>query len=71
MFDNIFTKRLWRSIKYEWLYLHSFDSVRELREGLIEYIAFYNFYNFKRIHQALGYKTPNEVYINEVYIMAS
>ena len=58
-FDNIFTERFWRNIKYEWLYLHSFDSVRELRAGLREYIAFYN---FKRIHQALDYKTPNEVY---------
>ena len=59
-FDNIFTERFWRNIKYEWLYLHSFDSVRELRPGLTEYIAFYN---FKPIHQALGYKTPNEMYI--------
>ena len=58
-FDNIFTERFWRNIKYEWLYLNSFDSIRELRESLLEYIAFYN---FKRIHQALGYKTPNEVY---------
>lgn len=58
-FDNIFTERFWRNIKYEWLYLHSFDSIRELRAGLSEYI---DFYNFKRIHQALGYKTPNEVY---------
>ena len=58
-FDNIFTERFWRNLKYEWLYLHSFDSVRELRAGLGEYIAFYN---HKRIHQALGYKTPNEVY---------
>ena len=61
-FDNIFTERFWRNIKYEWLYLHSFDSVRELRQGLDSYIVFYN---FRRIHQALDYKIPNEVYINE------
>ena len=61
-FDNIFTERFWRNIKYEWLYLHSFDSIRELRQGLDSYIVFYN---FKRIHQALDYKIPNEVYINE------
>ena len=42
-FDNIFTERFWRNIKYEWLYLHSFDSIRELRAGLGKYIAFYNF----------------------------
>ena len=58
-FDNIFTERFWRSLKYEWLYLHSFDTIKELRIGLNEYITFYN---FKRIHQELGYKTPNEVY---------
>ena len=58
-FDNIFTERFWRNLKYEWLYLHSFDSIRELRCSLDEYIEFYN---FQRIHQALGYKTPNEVY---------
>ena len=58
-FDNIFTERFWRNLKYEWLYLHSFDSIRELRCSLDEYI---DFYNFQRIHQALNYRTPNEVY---------
>ena len=55
---NIFIERFWRNIKYEWLYLHSFESIKELRLGLEEYI---DFYNFRRIHQALDYKTPNEV----------
>ena len=58
-FDNIFTERFWRNLKYEWLYLNSFDSIKELRSSLDEYIEFYN---FQRIHQALDYKTPNEVY---------
>ncbi len=59
-FDNIFIERFWRDIKYEWLYLYSFESIRELRLGLEEYI---DFYNFRKNHQALDYKTPNEVYI--------
>ena len=58
-FDNIFTERFWRNLKYEWLYIHSFDSIKELKSSLDEYIEFYN---FQRIHQALDYKTPNEVY---------
>ena len=58
-FDNIFTERFWRNLEYEWLYLNSFDSIKELRSSLDEYIEFYN---FQRIHQALDYKTPNEVY---------
>ena len=58
-FDNIFTERFWRNIKYEWLYINSFDSIKELRESLKNYMEFYN---FQRIHQALGYKTPNEMY---------
>ncbi len=59
--DNLFTKRLWMDIKHEWLYLHSFDGIRELRQGLNFYIVFYK---FKRIHQTQDYKIPNEVYIN-------
>ena len=62
-FDNIVTERFWRDIKYEWLYLHSFDSIKELRRSLDFYIIFYT---FKRIHQALDYRIPNEVYINRI-----
>ena len=58
-FDNIFIERFWRNVKYEWLKLHSYDNIRELRTELKEYI---DFYNFKRIHESLGYKTPEEVY---------
>ena len=57
--DNIFTERLWRSVKYEEVYLHEYRSPREARQGLREY---FEFYNTRRPHQALGYRTPAEVY---------
>ena len=57
--DNIFTERLWRTIKYEEVYLHEYASPREARAGLSEYIRFYN---HERLHQALEYRTPAEVY---------
>ena len=57
--DNIFTERLWRSVKYEEVYLHEYRSPREAREGLRRY---FEFYNNRRPHQALGYRTPAEVY---------
>ena len=57
--DNIFIERLWRSLKYECLYLHHFDSVPELRQGLT---AYFQFYNHERPHQSLDYQTPAEFY---------
>lgn len=57
--DNIFTERLWRTIKYEEVYLTEYASPREARVGLSSYIAFYN---HERLHQALEYRTPAEVY---------
>jgi putative transposase len=57
--DNIFTERLWRTIKYEEVYLNDYTSPREAREGLGNYLRFYN---EQRIHQALDYQTPAEVY---------
>ncbi len=57
--DNIFTERLWRTVKYEEVYLHDYSSVREARAGLRAYFAFYN---NQRVHQALGYRPPAEVY---------
>ena len=53
--DNVFVERLWRSLKYEEVYLHVYDSVAEARAGVGRYFAFYN---NKRRHQALGYQTP-------------
>jgi putative transposase len=58
--DNIFTERLWRSVKYEDIYLKNYAGVPELFLGLTEY---FRFYNAERYHQALQYKTPNEVYL--------
>jgi putative transposase len=59
--DNIFIERLWRSLKYEDIYLKEYQSFPELYEGLRKY---FNFYNNERSHQALGYKTPVEIYRN-------
>lgn len=53
--DNVFVERLWRSVKYEEVYLHAYDSVADARAGIGRYLAFYN---DERPHQALGYQTP-------------
>lgn len=57
--DNIFTERLWRTVKYEEVYLNDYGSPREARGRLAGYI---DFYNNDRPHQALGYRTPAEFY---------
>ena len=57
--DNIFTERLWRSVKYEEVYLNEYASPREARVGLNRY---FHFYNFERPHQALDYQTPAQFY---------
>lgn len=57
--DNIFTERLWRTIKYEEVYLTEYSSPREARAGLARYLSYYN---QERLHQALGYCTPAQVY---------
>lgn len=57
--DNIFTERLWRTIKYENIFLHSYRSVDEARTGIGAYI---DFYNNKRIHSSLHYATPTLIY---------
>ena len=56
--DNIFTERLWRSLKYEEVYLNEYDTPRRARERIRDWFAFYN---TKRPHQSLGYQTPWEV----------
>jgi putative transposase len=58
-FDNIFVERLWRSVKYEEVYLKDYRNVTEARQGLRDY---FEFYNCERLHQSLGYKTPEAVY---------
>ena len=57
--DNIFTERLWRTIKQEEVYLHDYQSPREVRMRLAEYIQLYN---YERIHQSLDYQTPAEIF---------
>lgn len=57
--DNVFVERLWRSVKYENVYLQDYQSVPEARAGLSSY---FQYYNTKRPHQALSYKTPHEVH---------
>jgi putative transposase len=57
--DNVFIERLWRTIKYELVYLHSFETIDEARTSIANYI---NFYNQRRFHQALNYHTPNAVF---------
>jgi len=60
--DNIFTERLWRTVKYEEVYLHEYAHPREARQGLGGYFPFYN---DERPHQALGYRTPAQVYFGQ------
>ena len=57
--DNIFTERLWRTVKYEEVYLTEYETPRDARQGLSRYL---HFYNEQRLHQALGYRTPAQIY---------
>jgi len=61
-YDNIFIERLWRTVKYEDIYLKGYANIKETREGLKEY---FEFYNEERPHQSLGYKAPAEIYRKE------
>ena len=58
-FDNIFVERLWRSVKYEEVYLHDYTTVSEARAGLGRYFAFYN---DERLHESRAYQKPGQVY---------
>ena len=66
--DNVFIERLWRTVKYEEVYLKAYESGSEARAGLA---AYFEFYNTRRPHQALGYRTPAEVYADRAESMAS
>jgi len=57
--DNVFVERLWRSVKYEEIYIKDYERVSELEAGLT---AYFRFYDEDRPHQSLGYRTPGEVY---------
>jgi putative transposase len=59
VYDNIFVERLWRSVKYEEVYLHDYQTVGQAHRRLADYFIFYN---TERLHSSLGYRTPREVY---------
>ena len=62
--DNVFTERLWRTVKYENIYIKSYNGVLEARAGLTEYV---DFYNNDRPHSSLNDLTPAEVYFNKIF----
>ena len=70
--DNVFIERLWRSVKYEDVYLRAYANGREMQAGLTRY---FRFYNERRLHQALDYRTPDEIYFgtatNEPFAVAA
>jgi putative transposase len=61
--DNVFIERLWRSVKYEEVYLHAYTNGTEARTALTRY---FSFYNARRSHQALEYRTLGEAYFDEL-----
>ena len=62
-FDNIFTERLWRNVKYEEVYLKDYQTFAEARESLNGY---FHTYNTKRLYESLNHQTPQEVYFSKV-----
>jgi putative transposase len=62
VFDNIFIERLWRSVKYEEVYLNEYQSVTDAEQGLSRY---FDFYNQERLHQSLKYQTPQQVHFGK------
>lgn len=59
--DNVFVERIWKSVKYEEVYLHAYASVSDARASIGRYLAFYN---GRRPHQSLGRQTPDQAYFN-------
>ncbi len=66
-FDNIFIERFWRTLKYQHIYLHDYETVVALWQGLRQYIQMYN---EERPHQALKYQTPAEVYYGQMPVLS-
>jgi putative transposase len=64
--DNIFTERLWRSVKYEEVYLNDYANPRQARHGLT---AYFQLYNYERPHQALDYLTPADLYFGRMNLL--
>ena len=61
--DNVFVERVWRSIKYERVYLRAYDSVSDARTDIAQYISWYN---SERGHSSLGDKTPEQVWLSNL-----
>lgn len=61
-FDNIFIERLWRTVKYEEVYINAYQNILEAKNSLEKY---FHFYNYERHHQGLNYKKPAEIYYNK------
>lgn len=57
--DNVFVERLWRTVKYEDIYIRDYDTVRQLELGVTNY---FDYYCRERLHSSLEYRTPHEVY---------
>ena len=66
--DNVFVERIWRSVKYEEVYLHAYDSVSEARASIGRYLEFYN---RRRPHSSLDRQTPDEAYFNHPSLRAA
>ena len=66
--DNVFVERLWRSIKYEEVYLKAYDSVSEARASISRYLTFYN---GQRPHSSLGRRTPDQAYFTQLPLSAA
>jgi putative transposase len=66
--DNVFIERLWRSVKYEDVYLHAYTSGSDARQSLSRYFALYN---TRRVHESLSYATPDEVYFGAPAMQAA
>lgn len=65
--DNVFVERLWRSLKYEEVFLHAYDDMREAKAGIDGYLGYFN---CRRQHQALGYQTPESHYRGQFHMAA-
>ena len=66
--DNICIERFWRTIKYEEIYLNEYKNIKKLKKAIERYM---HSYNSKRLHSAIGYQTPNEVYYQAVNNLVS
>ena len=64
--DNIFIERLWRSVKYEDVYLHAYTDGLDLYQGMKKY---FGFYNYQRVHQGIDYLIPEELFQKAAWVM--